>query len=327
MRIFRYSLLLALSLLFAVSCSGQGVSDSGNGLCIASWNVQNLFNAVLDGNEYDEYKPSSGWNQKAYESRLSNASKVLGKLPSAGSYIIVLNEIENPDVVEDLIKTGVLAELGIRYYACAGTGGGAIQTAVISDMPITGARVHDVGDSLRPVLEVEFDTVSGKVSVLAVHFKSNVGGVSETAPKRIEGAKVVNEVSRQIQKDNPGCLVLVCGDMNEECWDENAIGRTEGAVLKTGSSFERDVWYCFWTDSDLSLWPLGSYMYDGIWKCYDNILVSPSGRDGTGWEFEDCGVLFDGIQKTADSKPFAWDRNLLRGVSDHLPVWVMFSSF
>jgi len=317
-------LIIVLAILLAVSCNGQGVTDSVGGLCISTWNVQNLFNAEVDGNEYDEYKPSAGWSQSAYETRLSNASRVLACLPSAGFHIMVLNEIENPDVVEDLIKTGILAKMGIRYYACAGSGGGAIQTAVISSIPICSARIHETGEDVRPILEAGFDIEGGKLFVLAVHFKSNVGGVAETASKRASQASVVRDVARQIRQDNPGCLVLVCGDMNEECWDENALGRGDGAVLKVGSSFAMDTWYCFWLDSRQNIWPLGSYMYDGHWKCYDNILVSSAGNDGTGWEFESCGVVFESFQKTSDSKPFAWDRNLLRGVSDHLPVWVTF---
>ncbi len=300
------------------------MNEPEHSLCVATWNVQNLFNATLDGNEYEEYKPSSGWDRSSYEKRLSNAAKVIGYLPSAGSYIVVLNEIENPNVVEDLIKSDDIKKMGIRYFACAGIEGGVIQTAVSSSIPISGAKVHAVSEGQRPVLEVEFDTAYGHVFVLAVHFKSNVGGESETAPMRKESASVVRQISRQIRKENPGALVLVCGDMNEECWDENAMGRMEGsnAPLKVSDSFGRDHWYCFWLDQSLSLWPSGSYMYNEQWKCYDNILVSQEGRDGSGWEYESCDVVFDGIVKTADQKPFSWDRNLLRGVSDHLPVWV-----
>ncbi len=325
LRIFLFAVLL-LSL--AVSCDAKGASESAPSLCIASWNVQNLFDAKLDGSEYEEYKPSSGWTEDAYKTRLSNAAKVLGYLPSARSHIFILNEIENPNVVEDLINICDSDNLGLRFYACAGESGGAIQTTVLSNLPISGARIHDVEVGLRPVLEVEFDTPSGKVFVLAVHFKSNIGGIAETAEKRRRSAMVVDEVSNQIQTENPGCIVLVCGDMNEECWDGNAMGReAEGsAPLKVGSTFQRGFWHCFWLDLSLGLWPSGSYMYDGVWRCYDNILVSQTGKDGSGWEFSSCGVVFKGILQTADMKINAWDRSLLRGVSDHLPVWVMFET-
>lgn len=327
MRKLRFVLLIVLALFFIVSCAGQGVSDCAGGLCVATWNVQNLFDVTLDGNEYEEYRPSSGWTQSAYESRLSNARKVLQSLPQSESYIIVLNEIEGPNVVEDLIKNGDIAKMGLRYYACAGMEGGAIQTAVISSLPIAAAKVHDVGEGQRPILEAEFDTSSGKIFVLALHLKSNIGTSSETAAKRREAALTVKDVSDQILSDNPGSMVLVCGDMNEECWDNNVFGKGDDAVLKAKGEFGRDFWYCLWMDTDLNLWPGGSYMYNGLWKCYDNILLSASAKDQTGWEYEGCGLVFENIQKTADSKPFAWDRNLLRGVSDHLPLWVRLNSF
>ena len=327
MRKLRFVLLIVLALFFIVSCAGQGVSDCAGGLCVATWNVQNLFDANLDGNEYEEYRPSSGWTQSAYESRLSNARKVLQSLPQSESYIIVLNEIEGPNVVEDLIKNGDIAKMGLRYYACAGMEGGAIQTAVISSLPIAAAKVHDVGEGQRPILEAEFDTSSGEIFVLALHLKSNIGTSSETAAKRREAALTVKDVSDQILSDNPGSVVLVCGDMNEECWDNNVFGKGDDAVLKAKGEFGRDFWYCLWMDTDLNLWPGGSYMYNGLWKCYDNILLSASAKDQTGWEYESCGLVFENIQKTADSKPFAWDRDLLRGVSDHLPLWVRLNSF
>ena len=305
--------------LFLSTCDSQAVAKNTS-ICIATWNVQNLFNAVLDGNEYDEYKPSSGWDKEAYEKRLANAAKVLGYLPDSGGKIIVLNEVEGADVVEDLLKSRDMADLGIRWYACTGSEESAVQTAVISSLPIEHANIHEVGDGLRPVLEVCVETDRRKIFILAVHFKSNIGGTEETASLRRQSAQVVAHVADVIGKENPGALVMVCGDMNEECWDERLMG--EDGPLPVSGSFERGRWYCFWKDGSKSLWPNGSYRYGDSWKCYDNIQVSRAGSDGSGLEFSDCGVVFKGIISNAGKKPYAWDRRLLTGVSDHLPVWV-----
>jgi len=305
--------------LFLSTCDAQAVAKDTS-ICIATWNVQNLFNAVLDGNEYDEYKPSSGWGKEAYEKRLANAAKVLGYLPDSGGKIIVLNEVEGADVVEDLLKSRDMADSGIRWYACTGSAESAVQTAVISSLPIEHANIHEVGDGLRPVLEVCVETDRGKIFILAVHFKSNIGGTEETASLRRQSAQVVAQVTDVIGKENPGALVMVCGDMNEECWDERLMG--ESGPLPVSGSFERGRWYCFWKDGSKTLWPNGSYRYGDSWKCYDNILVSQAGSDGSGLEFSDCGVVFKGIISNAGKKPYAWDRRLLTGVSDHLPVWV-----
>ncbi|MCQ2412993.1 MAG: endonuclease/exonuclease/phosphatase family protein, partial [Sphaerochaetaceae bacterium] len=305
--------LILVTIVFLSACNANAVGEQKGSLCVATWNVQNLFDAELNGSEYDEYKPQNGWTSSMYERRLSNAGKVLASLPSAKDYIVVLNEIENSKVLEDLLLSRDMSNMGICYYAVTNEPDSAIQTGVASSLPILEAYVHQVGSGLRPILEVDFDMPMGKVFVLAVHFKSNVGGTSQTSQARRESAKVVAEISSAIQKNNPGCLVLVCGDMNEECWDDNALGKDSSCILPVGPTFERGKWYCPWMDESLGLISKGSYFYNGDWKCYDNILISMAGRDGYGLELKDCGILFEKLQKTADGKPFAWNRNLLTG--------------
>lgn len=314
--------LLCAVLMLLSSCNAQGFPEQERSLCVATWNLQNLFDAEEDGNEYEEYRPSSGWSPSLYEGRLSNVRKVISSLPQSGDYILVLNEIEGPDVVDELIKSNDLLKIGLRWFACTQEPDLPVQIAVASSLPIESAHVHAVGEGLRPILEVGFDTAGGKVFVLACHFKSNVGGVAKTEQYRLEAATVAAQIARNIAAENPGALVLVCGDLNEECWNGQAL--SEDGPLPCSGEFSRGQWYCFWRDSGVSIWPGGSYWYDGSWRCYDNILISMAGRDGTGWDFSEAGVLFGAFQKTADGKPFAWDRRLLKGVSDHLPVWVKF---
>lgn len=304
-----------------VSCNQQGCGGNDTSICIVSWNVQNLFNAVNDGSEYDEYKPESGWDQQSYEKRLSNIRTVFGYLPSSKQKIIVLNEVEGPDVIEDLIKSHDMASIGFHWFACTSSENQSVQTAVISSMPIEHAYVHEVEEGLRPVLEVCIETERGKIFILAVHYKSNLGGSEETEAQRQKAAGVTAQIARVLEQENPGCLILVCGDMNEECWDNRIMG--PDGPLKASGSFSPGFWYCFWKDQERSIWPNGSYWYSGNWRCYDNILVSASGSDGAGLELESCGVIFKGILSTADSKPASWNRRLLTGVSDHVPVWIM----
>lgn len=311
-------------LLCASSCDASAVKEDKSVLTVASYNVQNLFDAVDDGSEYSEYTQKGGWTQKDYEKRLANTRKVLSQIPRSKDYIVVLNEIENSNVVNDLLFSEDMAKMGIRYYACTNEEDSAIQIAVISSVPIISANVHQVEKPLRPILEVGFDVNGNKVFVLAVHFKSNIGGESQTAVQRRKSAVVINEIAASIQKANPGCIILVCGDMNEEFWDDNAIGRSANCPIVVGPTFGRGMYYCFWSNDNLGLSSFGSYMYNGDWKCYDNILISLAGQDGYGLEYENAGVLRSSFVLTADNKPFSWDRRLLSGVSDHLPVWVTF---
>ena len=98
-------ILLCAALLLLSSCNAQGSPEQEKSLCVATWNMQNFFDAEENGNEYEEYWPSSGWSQSLYENRLSNARKVLSSLPQSGDYILIMNEIEGPKVVNDLIKS------------------------------------------------------------------------------------------------------------------------------------------------------------------------------------------------------------------------------
>ena len=61
--------------LFFASCNTGGNSPSV--FSIVSYNVQNLMDASLDGTEYDEYKPSGGWTENAYNTRMKRLSEVL----------------------------------------------------------------------------------------------------------------------------------------------------------------------------------------------------------------------------------------------------------
>ena len=318
----RITFVVVLLLFLLSSCNAQSAAETERSLCVATWNVQNLFDAGYDGTEYEEYTPSSGWTQSAYESRLAGLRRVLNELPPSGDYILVLNEVEGADVVEDLIKSRDLIKLGLYYYACTEEAWSPIQIAVAASIPISSAHVHSVGEDLRPVLEVCFDTDCGRVFVLACHFKSNVGGVSETEESRLMAASVVAQIARNLEAENPGSLVLVCGDLNEECAVGEALSQT--GPLPCSSGFERGQWYDFWRDPTVSCWPGGSYWYDGSWRGYDHILIPLAGNDLWGWDFSEAGVVFSSSQRTSDGKPFSWDRRLLKGISDHLPVWVKF---
>ena len=318
----RILLIAITALLLLPSCSAHGVDEKDFSLCVASWNVQNLFDAKSDGTEYEEYTPSSGWNQSAYESRLTGVRRVLDDLPPSSDYILVLNEIEGSDVVEDIIKSNDLIKLSLRFYACTEEPESPIQIAVASSLPIVSAHVHSTEEGLRPILEVGFETEGGKVFVLACHFKSNVGGVVETAGQRLLAASTAAQIARNLEAENPGALVLMCGDMNEECFGGQVMSDT--GPLPCSGEFERGQWYNFWRESEALPWPGGSYWYDGTWRSYDNILISLAGRDGSGWDFSEAGTVYTGIQRTSDGRPFSWDRRLLTGISDHLPVWVRF---
>lgn len=317
---------IACSLFFLTGCPLNKQSQISKTLTVVSWNLQNMFNAVKDGNEYDEYLPSHGWNEGAYKQRLSCLSTVLNYEVMKDADIFVFNEVENESTVEDIIRAANLQKRGFLYYATAGEKGGAIKTAVVSKLPIVDVRIHSI-DGVRPILQVELQNLGERLFILAVHAKSNLEGIRETAPKRLEQAEIISNIARDIEAENPDALVIVAGDLNETFEDKNMMcdfRLSSSCPLLLLPEFQDKTWYCPWLDSENDFPVYGSYMYQNEWRCYDNILISKAGGDNKGWEFSEAGVIFHGILQTTDNRPNTFRRELLSGVSDHLPVWVRF---
>ncbi|KIM08523.1 MAG: hypothetical protein KU28_03795 [Sulfurovum sp. PC08-66] len=60
---------------------------------VASYNVENLFDLVNNGSEYDEYIPNrNGWDKSALNKKLNNIAQVICDL---NADTVALQEIEN----------------------------------------------------------------------------------------------------------------------------------------------------------------------------------------------------------------------------------------
>lgn len=307
-------LFLLLFLLTACSFpfSESGKNSDSSSLTVATWNVQNLFNAVDEGNEYDEYRTSSGWNQAAYETRLSNLATVFSYFSAD---IVILNEVENESVVRDII-TKLNA---FPNYCTAKEENGAISIAVISKYPISHSCIHSVTGT-RPILEAEIDTPNGIVRIFAIHGKSKRDGEQASAEIR----RNMGETLQLVSKQNDDNLVILAGDFNEDICENNIFcdvryGITD-APIKVSPSYGSSHWYNPFADPEISFDCEGTYYYNSTWSHLDNIICSYS----PAWSISDSEIICKGILLTADKKPNSYNRSLLTGVSDHLPVVLRF---
>ena len=69
-------------------------------LKIATYNVENLFDAKVQGSEYNDFK-NDNWNAEKYSFKLEKTVDVLKRLDAD---IVALQEIENPEVLKDLAQ-------------------------------------------------------------------------------------------------------------------------------------------------------------------------------------------------------------------------------
>jgi endonuclease/exonuclease/phosphatase family metal-dependent hydrolase len=324
-----------------VGCDPFGPKSSSNELMLVTYNVQNLFDAVETGSEYDEYTLEGGWSADAYGKRLERTARAItqghGRVPD----IVLLQEVENAKVVEDLL-VGPLASRGYGWYATTGDVQSATQCAVLSRYPIVEARVHG-SMAPRSVLEVHIDTEFGSLVVFALHAKSRLEGVAETEPLRVAMAESVSMRVKQLLKSNALLPIVVAGDFNGSPEDfyraegryatamvpvtvQDAYRHKEMGSLVVGGLAPADgCWYSWWMDDSQNvIAPVpGSYWYKGMWETYDQILLSPAFFDGYGLEFSEGSVVASPSLLDGEGHPFKWNVVLQEGVSDHLPIAVV----
>jgi predicted extracellular nuclease len=82
---------------------------------VASYNVQNLFDANVQGTEYDEYiSGKHNWSQRMVDIKIDHTAEVICELDAD---ILGLQEIENRFVFEALLKRLKRVGCGYRYSA------------------------------------------------------------------------------------------------------------------------------------------------------------------------------------------------------------------
>lgn len=319
---------LIIALLFGCETTP---TDDPKTFRVVSYNVQNLFDATFDGDEYPEYQDPKRWTERSYRMRLETVSRTLSDPKLGYPDIVVLQEVEGDRVVEDLLK-GRLAYRGYRWYATATAEGSAISVAVISRHPLTGAATHSY-DGGRPALEVSVETERGAITIFALHAKSQIGDYEETEAKRLALLRTIGAAAGERTLSN----ILICGDFNENpdaVWHAQGVQTAlvhvahpeaerfieSGSLPVTGSKAEmHPQWfYSAYLDEPNGL--TGSYSYKDSWHQYDQILAGYRLFDGLGWEYDDFVVCDLPSLVDSDGRPRAWNLQILDGVSDHLPV-------
>ena len=100
---------------------------------VATYNVQNLFDAEYVGTEYDDYTLKHNWTKRMVDIKLNHVSEVICDLDAD---ILGLQEIENANIFEQLKKRLSRVGCGYRYSAITSKKDAPIQVALLSRFPI-----------------------------------------------------------------------------------------------------------------------------------------------------------------------------------------------
>ncbi|RLB41083.1 MAG: endonuclease [Deltaproteobacteria bacterium] len=315
---------------------------------IATYNVQNLFDLVRQGTEYQEYIPNNNfsWNRDTYEVKYRNIARVIADMSAD---IVALQEVESKRALDSLRNQVRARGLYYPYLDIAESRPTAVKCAILSKFPITWRkeiRVPIAG--ARNILAVKLQ-VDHKVLLIYVnHWKSKRSPESQ----RIACARALRKAVDRLPRATDYILL---GDFNSnynECYtlvnhpelnDTNGITGINHILLtiKDGRMT---------TEHDLLTDPSGKYLYN-LWLelpphrrwsynlfgrkgTPDSIIIPSSLYDNRGISYVDNSFgKFAPTYLFRHHAIFQWQRaqhgkgrHLGRGYSDHLPIFAWFST-
>ena len=310
---------------------------------VATYNVENLFDANFQGTEYKEYIPGKhNWNQKMVEIKLNHTAEVICDLDAD---IIGLQEVENSMIFEALIKRLKRVGCGYRYSAITHKKGAPIQVALLSRFPIVYQKELQVSYSpfVRNILEVEVEVERNHLTLFVNHWKSK--GRKGVESKRIQYAKTLqNRISSLPAKRE----YIVLGDLNshynahltldKRLNDTNSVTAI-GDILQTVINkklvqehqmlkADHGIHYNTWQELPFKYrWSHKFYGHKGT---LDHILL-PSGMfDHQGIDYVNNSFKVFKASYLFTKKGYinSWryknGKHMAKGYSDHLPIYALF---
>jgi len=312
---------------------------------VATYNVENLFDAQIQGTEYNDYTPGKhNWNKRMVEIKLNHTAEVICDLDAD---ILGLQEIENSIIFEALLKRLKRVGCEYRYSAITHKKGAAIQVAMLSRFPIANKKELQVSYTpyTRNILEVEVNVHGKPLTVFSNHWKSKSRKGYES--KRIKYAKRLEKRILSIPESKE---YIILGDLNsnynahltlkERLNDSGGVtGITnvlkttkdgklieEREILKSGKASHYNAW------QELPFKDRWSHKFYGNKSTLDHILLPSSMFDGRGLDYvnDSFSVFKAPYLFTKKGYINSWQyrngKHLGKGYSDHLPLYAFFDN-
>lgn len=309
---------------------------------VATYNVENLFDAQYVGTEYEDYTIKHNWTKRMVEIKLNHVSEVICDLDAD---ILGLQEIENDYIFEQLKKRLSRVGCGYRYSAITSKKNAPIQVALLSRFPIKKQRELQVSYSphVRNILEVEIDTGSEPLWIFVNHWKSRAYHGVES--KRIKYAKVLKS---RLDSLSSSKAYIVLGDFNTD-YDSHLslekkindtkgktglhhiLGVAEGGMLVDEPSMIKRMkgsHYTLW--KELALDQRWNTKFYGKKGTADHIVLPPTLFDQKGIEYVNNSFKVFRKEYLFTKRGYInrWEykkgKHKGEGYSDHLPVYAYF---
>lgn len=296
--------------------------------------------------------PFAWWNTKVAppscetratpEHRSAVGEVVRALIGRHGCRIVALAEVRREDVLR-----WIPDEMRAMWDAARDTSGErhdfdlaiAFDREHLALMDLVQARGHYAGQAVRAGLVATFGLVdgSGWLIVVAAHWRSDRGGVTDAQARRACAAEALrNAIVARLKHVGHATPVLILGDFNAEPFEDpfraglptarsrvevqRHRARTASDVLFYNASWrwlgERYPWDREQQPPTLA----GTYRLDGgrtphSWRTFDQVLVSASLLESDGWSLDE-GVL----NVLDDARVFDRAAARPRAPFDHLPI-------
>ena len=312
---------------------------------VASYNVENLFDARYQGTEYEEYIPNKhNWNARMVEIKLEHTAEVICDLDAD---ILGLQEVENEQILHRLLK--LLRRVGCyyRYSTITHKKGAPIQVALLSRFPIRKSRdiVVSIAPMVRNILEVDVEIGGNFLTLFVNHWKSK--GRLGYESKRMAYARALK---KRLSTLPPNREYILVGDFNS---DYNAYetlnernndtrGRTgfndilntriRGHLVSESDILHKnnELLYSLWLELPIEKrW--SQKFYDKRFTP-DQIVIPYTLVDGKGVDYvnDSFGVFHKGYLFTKRGYINRWrykhGKHMGKGYSDHLPIFAWFDT-
>lgn len=287
---------------------------------VATYNVENLFDAHYDGSEYQEYIPNTKhhWNEAMLHHKIVNLARVIRDM---NADIIALEEVENEKVL--LLLNKELGEKAYPYHFFPLKKERiSVESAVLSRFPIAQTNTMLIKNQPRGIHRIVI-TIEKKPLVL---FLNHWPAQKERVEERMAYALALNSMLRLESKSE----YIVLGDFNSPYQiQKDDWGTALVRLLQTGDkdALHYNLWYELPEDKRFS------HVYGKHKEALDHLLIPRTLSDTHDIEYKAHSFEVFKRSYMLDEKgnPIRWqisDRgkgeHLGFGFSDHLPITAIF---
>lgn len=329
---------LIMSMLFAGMTFAQ---QKAAVYSVAFYNLENLFDTINNPDTNDEEFLPGGtyrWGALKYENKLKNMAYTISKLGTdkfcpQGPAVIGVSEIENRQVLEDLIKTGELANRNYDIVHFDSPDRRGVDVGLLYDRDQFEV---DTAISARLFIECSPNTltrdqllVSGRlagerVHIIVNHWPSRLGGETKSRCRREAAAALSRQLADSVLAADPESKVIIMGDLNDDPNNKSCC-EVLGAVKEQKDAKENGYFNTMWKLFDEGFGTLG---YQGKWNLFDQIIVSGNlvGKDRSTLKYFKSEIFNKDFLRQDSGKYKGYPKRThaqgrwLNGYSDHFPV-------